>query len=201
MTGVSPRWAHLAVPEGVELRNIPGFPDKYIAGSDGHVYCLSDAPNRANRPRPFRMSEFVSKQTRYPTVVLINKRKASQSYCVHALVCRAFHGPKPTPAHEVRHLDGTRDNNKPDNLCWGTAAENEADKRRHGRVAWGSRHGIAKLNEEAVRILRVAIPRGLWNYVDAAKVFGVETTTLMAAVKGHSWKHVELLQPGEVSRG
>jgi hypothetical protein len=24
---------------------------------------------------------------------------------------------------------------------------------------------------------------------------------LMAAVKGHSWKHVELLQPGEVSRG
>ena len=90
----------------------------------------------------------------------------------------------------MRHLDGIRTNSLPENLCWGTQAENEADKRRHGTAAIGSRHGIAKLNEEAVRILRVAIPQGYWNPVDAAMVFGVDSSVIRAAVSGKSWRHV-----------
>lgn len=66
----------------------------------------------------------------------------------------------------------------------------EADKRAHGTVACGSRHGIAKLNEEAVRILRVAIPRGLWNPVDAAKVFDCDPSVIRMAVRKKSWRHV-----------
>ncbi len=50
----------------------------------------------------------------------------------------------------------------------------------------------AKLNEEAVRILRVAIPRGLWNAEDAAKVFGVKSSIIRNAVAGGSWKHVKV---------
>lgn len=57
------------------------------------------------------------------------KRKV---YLVHKLVAEKYLGPKPTPAHEVRHLDGNRQNNSVSNLCWGTRKENAADRTKHG---------------------------------------------------------------------
>lgn len=50
---------------------------------------------------------------------------------VHKMVCLAWHGDKP-PEHEVRHLDGTRTNNCPANLKWGTKSENALDRQVHG---------------------------------------------------------------------
>src|SRR5260221_14355915 len=37
---------------------------------------------------------------------------------VHILVCNAFHGPKPSPDHEVAHGDGDSMNNRSGNLRW-----------------------------------------------------------------------------------
>ena len=51
---------------------------------------------------------------------------------VHKLVCATFHGEKPTPNHEVRHLNGIRTDNRPSNLRWGTRAENARDRILHG---------------------------------------------------------------------
>lgn len=53
---------------------------------------------------------------------------------VHQLVCEMFHGPKPSPSHMVRHLDGDRQNNSADNLCWGTHRENMGDAVEHGTM-------------------------------------------------------------------
>src|SRR5690349_6456701 len=39
----------------------------------------------------------------------------------HLLVCEAFHGPKPFPEAQVRHLDGNPANNNARNLKWGTS--------------------------------------------------------------------------------
>lgn len=49
---------------------------------------------------------------------------------VHALVARAFFGPRPEGL-EVRHLDGDNQNNTIENLEYGTPAENMADRVRH----------------------------------------------------------------------
>jgi hypothetical protein len=177
------------VTSSIELRAIEGTDGKYAAGVDGHIYCYSDARVNAKKPKPFQLSECVGSEG-YPFVaIILNGKRITRP--VHVLVCSAFHGPKPSAIHEVRHLDGTRSNNDPTNLAWGTPAENEADKRRHGTAAIGSHHGIAKLNEEAVRILRIAIPQGLWNPVDAAKVFGVDPSVIRAIVAGRSWTHVD----------
>lgn len=178
------------VPEGVVLKSIPGVDSaKYMAGSDGHIYSYSRARTNARRPCPFRLSAFVG-EGKYPHVSIIDNGK-QRNKSVHVLICLSFHGPKPTSTHEVRHLDGNKKNSSPDNLAWGTPAENEADKRRHGTAAIGSKQGIAKLNEEAVRILRIAIPRGLWNARDAAQVFGVDASTINRVARGDDWKHVE----------
>ncbi|SDN35029.1 NUMOD4 motif-containing protein [Geodermatophilus siccatus] len=50
---------------------------------------------------------------------------------VHTLVCEAFHGPRPR-GHEARHLDGDSQNNRADNLRWGTPSQNRLDSVRHG---------------------------------------------------------------------
>lgn len=57
---------------------------------------------------------------------------AKSNFLVHRLVCRVFHGPAPTDAHVVRHLDGNASNNRSSNLRWGTVAQNIADRIEHG---------------------------------------------------------------------
>jgi hypothetical protein len=185
------RRAHvdLGVPSNIKILPVPGTGGKYFAGEDGHIYCYSAARNNARKPRPFRLSEAIW-DNGYPLVSLI-LRSRKRTKAVHTCVCVAFHGTRPSPIHETRHLDGDKTNNKPDNLKWGTPVENEADKRRHGRASIGERHHSAKLNDEAVRILRAAIPVGLWNPVDAAKVFNVTESVIRSAVSRKTWRHIK----------
>ena len=169
------------------LREVPGTNGKYAAGSDGHIYCYSDARVNARKPKPFQVSEFLG-SIGYPCFALITSRKVTTA--VHSVVCLAFHGEAPGPEHIVCHYDGNKLNNAPSNLRWGTYSENEADKRRHGNSATGERHGAAKLSDEAVRILRVAIPQGLWDVSSAARVFSVDPSVIRNAVSGKTWRHI-----------
>lgn len=178
------------VPQGVKLKTIPNTNNLYGAGDDGHIYCYSSAKVNRNKPNPFLLSEFFFRKAAYPHVsVIINGERTVKS--VHTLVCRAFYGDKPTPKHVVRHLDGSKDNNRPENLAWGTYAENSADAKRHGVQAKGEAQGIAKLTDEGVRIIRASIPRGLWNTKDAAQVFGVTQSTISQIARGRGWEHVK----------
>jgi hypothetical protein len=72
----------------------------------------------------------------------VQVRKAGRplDLSVAAEVLTAFVGPRPA-GNEVRHLNGVRNDNRIENLAWGTKAENAADKQRHGTVARGARHG------------------------------------------------------------
>ena len=177
----------LGVPEGVILKKILGVIDVYRAGSDGKIYSYSDARTNAKKPKPFRLAD--CKNDNYFTVTICEGPKKG-SRAVHELVCLAFHGQKPFKRACVRHLDGDWSNNRPENLKWGTYAENEADKRRHGTRAIGSRQGSSKLTDEAVRIIRASIPYGLWDSKNAAKVFGVSQSRINQIARGRDWKHI-----------
>lgn len=50
---------------------------------------------------------------------------------VHRLICLAFHG-VPSLGLMACHQDGQRTHNTPENLYWGTAADNYSDQLRHG---------------------------------------------------------------------
>lgn len=72
---------------------------------------------------------------------------------IHSAVMLAFVGPCPDGL-EVRHLDGKKHNNKLSNLIYGTQSQNEADKVRHGTSNRGERHGMARLTETDVLLIR-----------------------------------------------
>lgn len=63
----------------------------------------------------------------------------------HRIVCVTFHGPPPFKGAQVRHLDGNPANNCADNLAWGTAADNAADKKAHGRQMNGHQADQARI--------------------------------------------------------
>lgn len=179
----------LGLDSRVQIMPIEGTNGKYVAGSDGHVYCYSKARNNRHKPYPFSVSESIGNNG-YPFIsfILGNKKKTKP---VHFLICTAFYGRKQSRRLATRHLDGNKLNNKPDNLRWGTYAENEADKKRHGRTACGEKQGIAKLTDEAVRIIRASIPFGLWDSENAAKVFGVSPSRINSVARGIGWGHVK----------
>ncbi len=108
---------------------------------------------------------------------------------VHHLVLAAFgSGPKPWDGAVCRHLDGDYRNNKPNNLAWGSQAENMADMARHGTVARGERNGGGgKLTPDDVRSIRA----GGESQRALADRFGVSRRMVQLIQSGRRWAHVE----------
>ena len=59
-----------------------------------------------------------------------NLRRGSRHF-VHRIICEAFHGKPKNNNMIVRHLDGNKKNNKPENLRWRTQNENSNDTSFH----------------------------------------------------------------------
>jgi HNH endonuclease/NUMOD4 motif len=58
------------------------------------------------------------------------KDGAYYNYAAHQLVTAAFIGPMPE-GMQVRHLNGNKEDNRLENLVYGTAKENSEDRERH----------------------------------------------------------------------
>ena len=111
---------------------IPGFNDWYEASSLGRIRSKPRVIHQSNGNKQHRKGAILKPGTNkgYKMVVLCadGKRK---SVTVHSLVALAFLGPRGSGI-QVRHKDGTRDNNKVSNLEYGTRSENTKDSVEHG---------------------------------------------------------------------
>jgi hypothetical protein len=108
---------------------------------------------------------------------------------VHQLVALAFLGPKPSPHHEVAHLDGQRLNNHVSNLAWLLHRENERHKDLHGTRLRGSQIHSAKLVEAQVVLIRQALAVGIRQCV-LAQTYGVSDSTVSLIARAKTWRHV-----------
>lgn len=79
---------------------------------------------------------------------------------IHRLVLIAFVGPCPD-GMEARHKNGVRSDNKLENLCWSTHAENMGDKTKHGTSGIGERNSRHRLTETQVRWIRYLFGAGV----------------------------------------
>ena len=111
---------------------IPGFNDWYEASSLGRIRGKPRVIHQSNGNKQHRKGAILKPGTNkgYKMVVLCadGKRK---SVTVHSVVALAFLGPRGSGI-QVRHKDGTRDNNKVSNLEYGTRSENTLDSVEHG---------------------------------------------------------------------
>jgi NUMOD4 motif/HNH endonuclease len=64
-------------------------------------------------------------------ISLVNE-EGKQWFAIASIVLSAFVGPKPKHCRLSRHLDDNRDNNRVENLAWGTDADNIDDAIKNG---------------------------------------------------------------------
>lgn len=172
--------------ENIEIRHCVGLPG-YAIGEDGSLWSCRGPGCTAGWLRR-KMSK--NKDGYYKTDVRRNGISLTRRRCV--LVATAWHGIRPSHM-EIRHKDGTRDNDIPENLAWGTHQENMQDASGHGtllgrRVVCGENHGRAKLTEcDVKQIFSLA---QYCTQQEIAVMFGIVRGTVGKILQGRKWKHL-----------
>jgi len=105
----------------------------------------------------------------------------------HIVVCKAAHGPKPSPRHEVAHSCGVRACINPRHLRWATPSENQMDKVAHGTHNRGERHNMAKLSAEQVQAIRARTGQ---THNEIAREFGVTGPYISLIRSRKFWRHI-----------
>ncbi len=162
----------ITLATGVLLKEIPIAPAEfYRAGSDGQIYSRFRYKGHGKILyrdwHPLKAWPDAKGWYRHVSISYDGK-KITRS--VHTLICMAFHGIKPFPSAEVRHIDGDNQNSKPDNLAWGTRYENWADRKTQRQRNEGESNSNSKLNNFERSAVRWAIRMGLCSQHHAAKM-------------------------------
>lgn len=170
-----------------EWRPVVGCEGLYEVSNFGRVRSLdrwvkANSGRRRTGVRYFTPSSS-GKNKKYKRVLLRNPDKQRP---VHHLVLEAFVGSRPENC-EARHLDGDPSNNRLDNLAWGTKAENEADKVRHGTILRGIANPASKLTEGDVLAIRASNEK----QADLAEAYGVTQPVISAIRLRKIWKHID----------
>jgi hypothetical protein len=83
----------------------------------------------------------------------------------------------------------------PAHLFLGTPLDNSRDmvaKGRHRAVpSLGEKHGLAKLNAQQVRDIRVRYQPGQIRMIDLAREYGVNPSTVRNVINRVTWAHIE----------
>lgn len=136
-----------------EYRILTDWP-AYRVGDDGSVWSRwKIGARRGSGYGEWRLVRTPVGTHGYRHVNLHDGQGGSQGRTVASLVCEAFCGLRPE-GMEVLHKNGDREDDRADNLRWGTHAENVDDQIQHGTVANGERSGRAKLTDEQVAEIR-----------------------------------------------
>ena len=112
---------------------VVGYEGFYEVSNTGRVRTVARIAVRSNgRPHtvPSRIRKPSTDKKGYQRLTLLKDGK-SRTHTVHSLVLTAFVEPRPE-GMLTRHLNGIPDDNRVDNLAWGTGSENQYDAVAHG---------------------------------------------------------------------
>jgi hypothetical protein len=108
----------------------------------------------------------------------------------HIVACERVHGPRPSPEHHAAHSCRNRHCFYVGHLTWAHRTKNNnEDKRRDGTLLLGSAHQNAKLDEEAVLVIRAALAEGR-TQTDIASEFGVTPSNVSSIGRRKTWTHI-----------
>lgn len=169
----------LALTRATAIPNYRG----YFITRDGTVIST-------RRKNPIVMSQ--ARNRSYLMVGLVDDAQGRQvMHYVHELILTTYVGPRPTPDHQCRHLNGKHHDNRLDNLAWGTPKENGQDRVRHGtqRNAYGESNAVAKLTEADVLVIVARADAGE-KQDDIAADYGISQSLVSYLKPGKKWTHI-----------
>ncbi len=160
-----------------EWREIPGT--EYEVSSEGRVASRKRVRRKMLKPLLRGFGYFSAR---------LYVDAEAHFFLIHRLVAEAFLGPRPTPRHEVNHIDGIRANNHVGNLEWVTRSENLRHRYRvlkHGAPR-GEASGVSKVTEVEVREIRTRRAAGERRKSVAAD-YRISTSNVDAIFSGKTW--------------
>jgi hypothetical protein len=163
---------------------VSGHTPGYEVTEDGRVFSVGQNWRGYGR----REMQQTPNADGYPSVrILVNGVR--RRLAVHRLVAARFLPARPSPQHEIRHLDGNKNNAHFTNLAWGTAKDNADDRERHGRTAHlkGERNPNARLTADQADAIRRLAAEGR-SQRGIASVVGLSQSTVGLVVRGQSWR-------------
>lgn len=157
---------------------------KAVVGYEG-LYEVSDHGRIKNARNGAIKSQHKSKKDNRMRVMLHREGKQKCAK-VHRLVLIAFVGPNPL-GYECCHNDGNPQNNMLRNLRWDTAANNQADRAKHGTSNRGEQCATAKLTAAQV----YAILSDTRKQQEIADEYGIRQNTVSRIKSGVRWAHLK----------
>lgn len=168
-------------------QEIEGFEGLYEISDEGRVRSLPRVvPFRVNFSRRVRggLKALTLDKDGYLQVSL-SKFGVPYTRKVHRLVADAFIE-RSEFDEDVNHKDAFKANNHWRNLEWCTHKENSEHAAQIDLMAYGSRHGLAKLSEADIPVIRQLFYQG-WTYRAIAENFEVSIATISDVIKGKTW--------------
>ncbi len=174
-----------------QIKDIPNYPG-YKVDDIGNVYSYR---------KPFGTGKWI--ESDIPKIlkpgftepgrgrVVLMKDNQRKNWNVSTLVMLAFVGPR-SKGMFVCHNDGNPNNNKLENLRYDTPINNSADRKLHGTNygAKGIHHGIAKLNNQKVKLARLLFKEFNWSLNKIKALWGISSGAMYAVLKNITWKHI-----------
>ena len=163
------------------MKDIEGFYGYYV-DELGNVF-----GNRKHKSNPNeelrKMKPSIGSSGYLVVTLMINGKKHSKN--VHRLVAKAF-VPNPENKPQVNHINGIKIDNRIENLEWNTRSENIRHSFNIGLSGKGSRHGMSKLTEAQVLLIRS-------DYRSLTKIaleYNINPTLVSLIKSKKIWKHI-----------
>ncbi len=159
---------------------IPYLNDGYSVTPDGHAITWKKPGFRG---KPVQLVELVDDDG-YLYVRMMRGPGARRNYRLHRITCETYHGPKPSPAHQVCHKDGNKLNNHHTNLQWGTAKTNAEHRDEHGTTSRGPSASAAQYTRQERELAHdLALLAASYSAFDkAGRELGVDATELAKTI-------------------
>lgn len=164
-------------------RAIAGYEGAYEVSNLGRVRSLTRAVFTKYGTKAVRRGRVLKHGTsggngEYQLVILCVDKVRDPRH-VHDLVLEAFAGPRPSGAQARHFPDPNPANNRADNLCWGTAKQNCADRVVHGTDPSGDRNpNVVIPDADVPRILELLKTGGREARFRIASEYGVHPNSL-----------------------
>ena len=170
-----------------QWRPIPGYEGYYDVSNFGNLRTyyknrkLSDAYRGAN----------LHLSTTGYLIAYLHKDKKLFRTAISRLVLLAFVGPPPIGKPYACHGDRNTLNNRLRNLRWGSNADNQADRIKHGTSNRGEANGKAILSEEGVKDIKRRLAFGE-TQASIADDYGIDPSAVSNIKIGRNWGHVQI---------
>ena len=177
----------------VQYKEISGFPG-YRVGSDGSVWSkwrrFGLGPGKGSTfilgEQWKKLKPHVDRDGYHDIKTFRNGKRYRRR--VHHLVLEAFVGLRPK-GMQTRHKNGRSDDNRLDNLLWGTSKDNQEDRRQHGTLPMGEQNAWSKLDTAKVKYILQQHGLGASN-AELGRELQVTGQCIAAVLKGKTWRHV-----------